>query len=485
MATWAPQPGPQTEAICADWCPELFYGGAAGGGKSDFLLGDFLQDVPTYGQAWQGVIFRRTYPELEELIKRSLEMYPGSGGTWLEQKKLWQWPNGATLKMRYLEADRDCSRYQGHQYTWIGWDELTQWATLHPYRYLRARLRSAHDVPTKRIRAAANPGGAGHLEVKGYFVDPNPGGYRIIRDDETGLERMYIPARLTDNVLLQQADPGYEARLRGLGSKTLVKAWLEGDWSIVEGAFFDEWSHSRHVITPFEIPSDWDRFRSIDWGSASPASIGWWAIARDDYRIHGRVIPRGCLVRYREWYVAGADRKGLKLTAEQMARGILAKQGEREPALIKYTVMDPAAFAEDGGPSIAERMRNAGVACRPADNKRVGGIGAIGGWDQMRQRLRGDAEGRPMLVVFSTCGDFIRTVPVLQHDETHPEDVNTESEDHVGDEARYACMSRPMVSQLPKPKPQNPTFMADPTGRIVSNMTIADLIKQQQKAARR
>jgi len=86
---WSPQPGPQTDAITADWCPELFYGGAAGGGKSDFLLGDFLQDVPTYGQYWQGVVFRRTYNELEDLLRRAREIFPISGGSWHEQAKTW------------------------------------------------------------------------------------------------------------------------------------------------------------------------------------------------------------------------------------------------------------------------------------------------------------------------------------------------------------------------------------------------------------
>src|SRR5512144_2201665 len=131
---WSPQPGPQTEAITADWCQELFYGGAAGGGKSDFLLGDFLQDVQHYGAAWQGVLFRRTYNELEELLRRSRDIFPQTDAVWHEQAKTWTWPNNATLKMRYMERDADATRYQGHQYTWIGWDELTQWPSDYGYR---------------------------------------------------------------------------------------------------------------------------------------------------------------------------------------------------------------------------------------------------------------------------------------------------------------------------------------------------------------
>lgn len=453
---WAPQVGPQLDAISADWCPELLYGGAAGGGKSDFLLGDFLQDVKTYEAAWRGVLFRRTYPELEELIARSLEMYPSTGAVWSDSKKLWTWPNGAVLRMRYLERDLDALRYQGHQYTWIGWDELTQWPSLYAYRYLKSRLRSAHPVPTKRIRAACNPGGPGHAEVKDYYVDPAPGGFAPIVDPETGQERMFIPAKLKDNKILLAHDPDYEQRLKGLGSAELVRCLLEGDWNVVEGAFFDGWSSARHVVKPFEIPAHWMRFRSMDWGYAAPSSVGWWAVVSDDYRVSDDlVLPRGCLVRYRELYTAAKPNVGRRLTAEELAGEIGAMTPPTET--ISYTVADPAIFAQNGGPSVSERLAMKRIHCTPADNTRVGKSGHMGGWDQMRARLRGEDHDRPMMVVFSTCRDFIRTVPVLQHDRTRAEDIDTSAEDHVADEARYACMSRPYVKDpTPERKRRDP-----------------------------
>ena len=438
---WAPQPGPQTEAITADWCPELFYGGAAGGGKSDFLLGDFLQDVTRYARHWQGVLFRRTYNELEDLLRRSREIYPASGAVWHEQAKTWTWPNGASLRMRYVERDVDATRYQGHQYTWIGWDELTQWATDYAYRFLRARLRSAHDVPTKRIRAAANPGGVGHHWVKAYFVDPAPGGFTPI-DSPQG-KRIFVPARLRDNQILLNSDPSYAERLRGLSSDAMVRAWLEGDWTVIEGAYFDCWRYDRHVVEPFKLPEAWSRFRSMDWGSAKPFSVGWWAVVSDDYYHGERLIPRGALVRYREWYGAASANVGLKMTAEAVAGGI----AEREKGeTLKYGVLDPACFREDGGPSIAERINRvlSQARLRPfheADNSRVPQRGSMGGWDQLRSRLVG-AES-PMIFCFSSCVASIRTLPALQHDPSRMEDVNTESEDHAADEWRYACMSRP------------------------------------------
>lgn len=413
--------------------------------------------MPVYGKAWQGVLFRRTYNELEELLRRARDIYPQTDAAWHEQQKTWTWPNGATLKMRYMERDADATRYQGHQYAWIGWDELTQWPSDYGYRYLRARLRSAHDIPTKRIRAAANPGGVGHVWVKAYFVDPAPRGLVPITDPVTGLQRMFVPARLRDNLILLNSDPLYANRLKGLSSEAMVRAWLEGDWTVVEGAFFDCWAYARHVVPPFPVPEGWTRFRSMDWGSARPFSVGWWAIVGDDFllpapdratvRHEPRILPRGSLVRYREWYGAAGINQGLKLDAHQVAEGIVQREQSQPP--LRYGVLDPACFREDGGPSIAERINAVLVAAklRPfhaADNARVPQRGSMGGWDQLRARLVGQ-DGAPRIYCFSTCDASIRTLPALQHDLSKPEDVNTEGEDHAADEWRYACMSRPFT----------------------------------------
>lgn len=468
---WAPQPGPQTDAICATWCPEILYGGAAGGGKSDVLLGDYLQDVPTYGKAWQGVIFRRTYPELEELLLRSHEIFPPSGAQWHEAKHRWIWPNGAMLRMRYLERDADATRYQGHQYAWIGFDELTQWPSLYAYRYLRARLRSAHPVPTKRMRSAANPGGPGHSAVKMYFIDPAPTGYRPILDPETGMERMFIPAKLKDNKILLRSDPEYAGRLKGLGSEELVRAWLDGDWNVVQGAFFGEFATAKHVIDPRPLPKHWTRFRAMDWGFARPFSIGWYAVS--DGTVEG--IAKGALVRYRERYGwNGKPNAGARMTAPEVAR-LVAKDEAGET--IAYGVADPAIFATQDGPSIAERFARSPerILWDRGDNKRVPDVGAMGGWDQVRARLRGDEDG-PGLLVFSTCTHLIRTLPLMQHDQNRPEDMDTEGEDHAVDELRYACMSRPYIRDLPKGEPARSITIGG-----ASTVTMDDVWRAQEE----
>jgi hypothetical protein len=209
------------------------------------------------------------------------------------------------------------------------------------------------------------------------------------------------------------------------------------------------------------IPGHWARFRSADWGFAAPFSVGWWAVAPEDYQHpidDDVVIPRGAMVRYREWYGASKPNTGLRITAEEVADGIkMRDNGE----LYEYSVLDPAAFSSDGGPSIAERMLIRGVTFRPADNKRVTARGAMGGWDQMRSRMVGDGT-RPAIYCFFTCLASIRTIPTLQHDIKKPEDLNTEQEDHAADEWRYACMSRPYIPAAPVAKP-------DPirTGQVV------------------
>lgn len=438
MSCWTPQSGPQADAISATWCPELFFGGARGGGKSDFLLGDFLQDVPKFGRHWQGILIRRTYPELQELTQRSTVLFPQTGAVWYEQPKEWHWPNGACLRLRYLERTVDYTRYQGHQFTWIGWDEITQHPTLDPYHALRACLRWAEaEVPTKRIRASGNPGGPGHHAVKTYFIDPAPGGYSPIDDKTTEMTRMFIPSRVVDNKILLERDPGYIARLRGSGSAELVRAWLDGDWNVVQGAFFDTFG-AKHLIRPFAIPEHWTRFCAYDHGYARPFSVGWYAIA--DGTEGG--LPKGSVVRYREWYGAAGPNTGLRLQAEAIAQGIKAKEGKEQ---IVYRVADPSIFKAEGGPRIAELFARHGVTFRPADNQRPAG------WAQCRARLSG-LDGRPMFYVFDTCPDFIRLVPLQQHDPSKPEDLDSEGEDHVVDEWRYGMMSRPFQAPAPAPK---------------------------------
>jgi hypothetical protein len=186
----------------------------------------------------------------------------------------------------------------------------------------------------------------------------------------------------------------------------------------------------------------------MDWGSARPFSVGWYAVSDGT----DPAFATGAIIKYREWYGASEPNVGLKLTAEAVGAGIREREAGDK---VTHGVLDPSAFAQDGGPSIAERIYEGSgrkVVFHRADNARVALRGAMGGWDQLRSRLVGE-DDRPMIVFFSTCLDTIRTLPALQHDEARPEDVDTKGEDHAGDETRYACMSRPWVRVLDVKKP--------------------------------
>lgn len=484
---WEPQPGTQALAIAAQFIDELLFGGARGGGKSDYLLGDFLQDVGL-GAVWRGIIFRKSYSELEELLKRAKEIFIPLGAIYKVADRTFIFTSGAELKLRYLETEADADNYQGHQYTWIGWDELGNWVNLNAYRKLKACLRSAHDVPFKRIRCSANPGGPGHHAVKAYFIDPAPGGKELIKivgEDTMFSTRMFIPSRVTDNKILLKNDPGYVGRLRETGSAELVKAWLDGDWNVITGAYFPEFSSNKHVLEPFAIPDHWLRFRSMDWGSSSPFAVLWHAVSDGYMAPDGVFIPSGAIVTYRELYgcIPGQANVGVRWAAERIAQAI--KQIERNEK-IQYGVIDPSAYKWDGGPSHAERMANEGVYFTKADNNR------IGGWDMTRARLCGikDKEtdpfrigmqrlqnmlntgnalghnneteldeftntvqvGTPMWYCFKTCVHLIRTLPALQHDLVNAEDCDTDGEDHAPDSLRYGLMSRPWTRPKPNQK---------------------------------
>lgn len=457
---WAPQAGPQTAYVN---CPvfEVCYGGARGGGKTSGSLGEWLLHEGEYGAHARGLFVRRNLTDLEDTIEEARNLYEPLGAVWRTQKSEFRFPSGAVLRFRYLERDEDASKYQGHEYTRVYVEELTQFASSDPVMKLKGALRSRHGVPCG-LRATCNPGGPGHTWVKQRYIDPGP--WRIIYEDFRNpfsgemqrLGRVFIPAKLSDNPILLHSDPLYVARLQQTGSAALVKAWLQGDWNIIEGAFFDCWDNMRHVIEPFEVPKDWPRNRSGDWGSAAPFSFNWWAINPDLFKTPGGVwLPRGCLVQYREWYgCEGKANVGLKMHAEEVGAGLWDR--ERDMPAMSNAVLDPSAFQENGGPSIAERIyRGSGdrIKFRRADNTRVAQKGAMGGWDALRARLKGTAEGLPMIVTFSTCRDSIRTIPALQHDQNRPEDVDTDGEDHAGDSWRYECLSRPWAREPKVEKP--------------------------------
>ena len=511
---WVPQEGPQRYAIEHAYIEELLYGGARGGGKSDYLLGDFAYDI---GEAWgpnhKGILFRKTYPQLQDIIKRALEIYPRMfpGVHHKDSGKTWIWPNGAELRFRHMDSDLAWTEYQGHNYTWIGFDEIGEWSSSEPYLRMKATLRSALPHPYKRMRSTANPGGAGHAWLKSYFnIDKNPKGLHAFRpkDDEEHAElleqilidldlpelsahkkmrRMFVPSKITDNKILLESDPDYPVRLMELGSADAVRAWLAGDWDILAGAYFTEYSSVRHVMKPFTIPEHWVRFRSMDWGSAAPFAVYWFAVA-DGTDVLGQdgnyiEIPRGALIVYREWYGASKPNIGLKLSDVEVGKGIKDLEKDdinktTKQTLIEFGVIDPSAGTRHGAKSSMETYAEEGVYFTKGSNNR------IMGWAELRSRLKGK-EGIPMIYFFDTCKDIIRTLPHLQHDRHKIEDVDTDNEDHAADALRYGCMARPWIRGIEKqPRQKWKAMGAVQDNEIVTSVQSIDEMIAERKQQR-
>lgn len=420
---WKPQPRQYAALLCP--AEELLFGGAAGGGKSDFLLGDALARQDVYGEHFRGVLFRRSFPELEEIISRSQEMYAGLG-EYNVGSKTWRFNKGGRLKMRHIESDQDVTKYQGHQYTWIAFDELGLYPTSFAWDYLSSRLRSPHGVPCV-MRATANPGGPGHAWIKARWIEGHqPDTVWTWQDEKTGIvkSRAFLPSKLEDNQILMQNDPAYAARLEAL-PEHLRRALRYGDWDVFAGQIFSEYRTELHVIKTVPLGAGWYKFAAMDWGYAKPFSIGWWAVNRD-----------GRMIRYREWYGCkpGEPNVGLGIGATEVARRAWEiSSGEG----VDQMVADPAIWGKvDDSPSIADKFKEVGWRMERADNDRLNGLVRL--HDLMQQR---GEDGRPMLLVFEGCYEFRRTIPLLVASQTRPEDIDTDGEDHIYDESRYAAMS--------------------------------------------
>ena len=466
------EPQPRQQLFHSARARQILYGGAAGGGKSAAIRWDAI-DFCLNCPGLTAVVFRRTQPQLLRNhimeIKREL---PSSIGTYNETHKHFQFNNGSVLIFKSLEYDRDCEDIQGWEIHAGYVDEAGQ---LTPYMldYIISRIRlgkyskTMADWPEElnpykdrlpRYALSANPGGISHHYLKQKFIDPAPPETEFydstLRNpadpEDKGWSTIYIPASMLDNAYL---DAGYAAQFGNLPDH-IQRQLRDGDWNVVPGAFFDCFNSRTHVIKPFSIPSHWTRFRSCDWGHATPFSIGWWAVS-DGGRVRDvtgteRIIPDGSLIRYREWYGClrkngRSTTKGLRMSGEEVAAGILALEEPNER--IDYSVADPSMWRSDSGPSAAERAYNGGVIFRKADNKRELG------WQEMYKRHK---DG--LLYVFDTCHDYIRTIPAIQSDDKRPEDItatNRGGEDHIADDTRYACMSRPIITRRPVVEQKN------------------------------
>lgn len=469
--SWAPQPGSQQEFL---FCPfeEVLYEGNRGPGKTDALLMDFAQHVGRgWGSDWTGILFRKTYPELQDVIQKSRRwfsvMYPGA--QFNEANSTWVFPGGERLLFRQFAKPSDYWKFHGHAYAWIAWEELCTYATDECFKSMFSCSRSTRKGMPKKVRATANPYGPGHNWVKmryGLPVSPGEIVGPLIHDGEQ--TRCAIHGNLDENLILLRADPTYRTNIiKSARNPAELAAWLHGSWDIVAGGMIDDvWARCRDrcLVAPFEIPDTWTLDRSMDWGSSRPSSIGFWAQSDGcDYRgadgkIHSTV--KGDLFRVGEIYTwTGKPNEGTRalnteiskqIVAYEVARGWRTVEGSRVKAgpgdsnmfnsnasgddtcihddLVKPVVLDDG--RKYSGASFTETPKG------PGSRKQ--------GWQQLREWINNalpedgkKAREKPGLFVWTNCHQFVRTVPVLPRDEKDMDDVDTESEDHVGDDVRY------------------------------------------------
>jgi len=464
-----PHPGPQTKFMRFDGRYAL-YGGAANSGKSQCLMFDPMRQIEVETKrvnageipqsTGRAIYFRRTMPELREMIDRSKRYFHLWGAQWIEQAKTWTFPCGYKYMFGQMEETSDWIKYYGFEFSEIIFDELTTF-TEEQFDQMDTRLRSSDPVLKNMLymRAGTNPVGIGLEWVRKRFVEPAPPGTPVVRRVKTPVvengilhyeyvehKQIFIPAKVSDNPSVDQAQ--YAATLV-TKSNAVKRQLLDGDWYVVSGAFLaDLWDPNVHVCDPFPIPKSWYKFRSCDYGYANPASVSWWAVDPDNNFVCFRNLT---VKKHNAEMLAGRIKEiEMELGLWDIARGCSRLTGP----------LDYEAMANRGhiGPSIAETMWNVGVHWFSCTKDRRGAA------DQIRWRLarrtghptiKDKETGKPALIIpgirwFKTCKDPIRTLPVLPSDENDPEVPDTKADDHNYDDTSYACMSRPLIPDREK-----------------------------------
>lgn len=474
--TYEPHEGQQSLFHLSCDVDELLYGGEAGGGKTAALTAESLRQVnnPNY----QAIIFRRTNDELEQIKIEARKMFPAAGGVFRESDNTGIFKSGARIYLRYMQYEQDRLKYQGREFQYIAFDELTHF-TESQYTYLFHRCRTSDPSLNCYIRSSANPGGPGHAWVKTRFIDkvpatpsrePNPkwywrgpdpedvdpeAGEWIEREVPSGTKdsfsRAFIPASRFDNPTLMEADPRYEARIRAMSDPIMAQAILTGNWDLFVGQFFTRFRKQIHVIpADTEIAFWWTHIRGLDRGFAAPFCCEWMSV--DD---------EGNVYFHDELHVR---EKSPRWLCEQIHK----KTGDMR---IDYTyggrdfwVRNPMAWNREDTPEFVAKHEAAAFG--------AGGINIIAanqdrkqGWALMHRMMDWEGEVSPesmkhkftvpprFFILSGKCPNLERQIMSVVRDEHNVEDIPDGGDDAL-EAARYALMHLQKGVQPVEPVPQ-------------------------------
>lgn len=431
-------PSPKQEEFLLAKNRFIAYGGARGGGKS-WAVRTKAKLLALRYSGIRLLIMRRTFPELRENHILPLIGELMGVATYKDSDKSFTFCNGSRLRFGYCDSDADVLQYQGQEYDVIFMDEATHFSEFQ-FSTLTACLRGANDFP-KRMYLTCNPGGVGHHWVKRLFID------RKYQGAEKPGDYCFIQAKVTDNTVLMEQDPGYVDMLDNLPDD-LRRAWRDGDWDLFVGQYFTEWNRDLHVVDPFEIPKDWKRYFTMDYGLDMLAAY-WIA-----------VDPQNRAYVYREVFKPN-------LIISEAATAI--KAVEDEQIAVRFAPPDLWNRRQDTGRSLAEIFAQHGLHLSKASNDRVAG------WLDMKEWLHPvlDEEGRETagLRIFRNCTNLIESIPALQFDQRTPNDCSTEPHQftHGPDAIRYFLAGRPKPAAKPILQPvfnfKSERPKADPGGR--------------------
>lgn len=450
---WSPHPGPQMDFLQAGEF-EVLYGGAAGGGKSDALLFGGLRHIDK--EHYKAVFIRQTYPDLSEMIDRSM-VFKRLGGEWNASQKRWTFPSGAIYEFGYFERWEHHSHFQGHQYQYIAWDEIGVCPEERFWVFLQSRCRSPRDKDIRpQMVASANPGGAGHAWVKRRWVDKcGVDGESVFTDPVTGLTRRFIPAKLSDNPTLIENDPQYLKVLLSLPD-LMQRQLLEGDWGAAVGMALGELDAGTHLIRsddPRYALTPWGRyFGAFDWGYTHPASFGIF-----EERPGRRVVLIDSLSLWRKTPLEIAERVEDKLYALGEEVGLRGRPLGLELVHASRDCFNVHKARGEDIATIAEHFQSVGLQLQMANQHRVFGL------NNMRQYVTtigpGGTRVEPKFLIRDTPSNrqVFDTLAAIVVDPKDPEDaLKVDADDYGlgGDDAydmvRYGLASRPLVVKAPR-----------------------------------